>query len=163
MAHAEKVKIGETEYTAHGSGFWFDSRTAPDVCETIARVGAAKRVRVFYGDTQTGKAWAEENDVSGYVGRSCGRVKVPLLIANSRSMGGGAMLSHCIVAIVRTSDKKCIYKHPTFDAGEWRIAPPSADGFAAEVLHNGKVHARFKSEESANRYCQFMRGERFNK
>ncbi|MFH1740063.1 MAG: hypothetical protein ABIH23_13720, partial [bacterium] len=37
------------------------------------------RIRVFYGDTITGRDWMEENDTMGIVGRSSGQIKVPLL------------------------------------------------------------------------------------
>lgn len=35
----------------------------------------------------------------GTVGRSTGKVKIPLLVHNSRSMGGGGILTHCIIGI----------------------------------------------------------------
>lgn len=37
-------------------------------------------VRIWLGDTQTGRAWAEENDVIGTIGRSTGTMEVPLLV-----------------------------------------------------------------------------------
>lgn len=149
-------------FVPHSSGFWFHAETAPNVCDTLARLPRSQRVRLFYGDTQTGKAWPEENEVCGYIGRSSGSVKVPLLIANRRSMGGGSILDHCIVAIVCTGSGLFLYRHQTFDAGQWQTAPATADGYAADVLHNGQTHARFNTRERAAKYCDFMRGLRFN-
>lgn len=57
------------------------------------------RITVDYGDTKTGKSWNEEHDVSGRIGRSNGKFKIPLLIYSSRSWGGGGLLDHCILSI----------------------------------------------------------------
>ena len=70
------------------------------------------RIRVFYGDVQTGKSWDDYYDTMGRVGRSTGKSKIPLLIHNARSMGEGAILDHCIIRI--TIDKQVIYSHPNF-------------------------------------------------
>jgi hypothetical protein len=68
-----------------------------------------ERIRVFYGDADTGCDWCEFFDTIGYVGRSCGYMKAPLLIKNSRSMGGLSILDRCIVKI--TIDKVVVYQH----------------------------------------------------
>ena len=126
-----------------------------------------KRVRLFYGDTKTGRSWHEENDVCGYLGRSTGAVKIPLLIANSRSTGGPAILDHCIVALMVEGQWK--YKHPEFLVPECFISHEALpDGYTVGVdLPNeqGKYirHANFKTEVQAARWVQFMRGERQTK
>jgi hypothetical protein len=68
------------------------------------------RIIVDYGDIKTGKSWGETYDVSGYVGRSTGSIKVPLLVHNSRSLGGGAMLDHCILTVKTSAGKQLLYK-----------------------------------------------------
>lgn len=149
-------------FQPHASGFYFHAETAPAIRETLARLPRSQRVRVFYGDTKTGKAWPEENDVMGYIGRSTGAHRVPLLIHSRASSGGGAILDHCIVGIVCTGSGAWLYKHPQFNPGEWKTAPGTVDGYAVDVLHNGSIHARFKTAARGPRYCAFMRGERFN-
>jgi predicted alpha/beta-fold hydrolase len=57
------------------------------------------RLTFDFGDVATGKSWGEVNDVSGYIGRSTGSIKIPLLIHNTRSYGGGALLDDCIIGI----------------------------------------------------------------
>jgi hypothetical protein len=118
-------------------------------------------VRLFYGDTDTGKAWAEEYDVTGTVGRSTGSVKVPLLLARSNSSGGSPLLDHCIVAI---KAQDCwLYKHPTFETGFFTMRIAKEEALSYEVLKDQKLHARFKTERGAQRYCHFMAGVRFGK
>lgn len=119
-----------------------------------------QRIRLFLGDAETGKAWPEENDVMGHIGRSMGPRRVPLLIASSRSRGGGAILDHCIVAI-QSSAGLFIYRHAGFDAGQWEVAPSDKPDYAAAVTHNGAIHARFKSQRRAANYAAFMAGQRW--
>lgn len=114
------------------------------------------RIRVWYGDSMTGSAWPEENDVLGYVGRSTGNRKIPLLIFNQKSSGGGGILQDCIVRI-DTTQGKTLYKHNSFNAGSWY-----ADTIGNLWLY-GEVWATFKSEEKAIRHMQFMQGKRYNK
>lgn len=71
-----------------------------------------KRIRIYYGDKKTGRDWCESYDTIGYIGRSCGQVKVPLLISNRNSCSGPAILDDCIVKI--TYDHQVLYEHPTY-------------------------------------------------
>lgn len=128
--------------------------------ETAKATGA--RVRVWYGDTTTGKVWPEEHDVLGYIGNSTGPVKAPLLIHSKRSIGGPAMLDHCIVRIDTTSGTT-LYKHPAFDVGNWKLKYSAA---GVSVLLNGGTHAVFNAEKAEHRarcYIAFMKGERYSK
>lgn len=120
------------------------------------------RCRIFYGDVETGKAWPEEYDTTGRIGRSTGSVKVPLLVNNARSIGGCAILDHCILAIFLT-DGQLMYKHPTFDVGQWNIKPADIPEYTHSVYLNDIIHARFKSKKQAYNYVDFMTGKRFCK
>jgi hypothetical protein len=60
----------------------------------IARqFGRRLRLRLFLGDPETGRDWGEEYDVIGYIGRSGGHIKIPLLLPNATSVYGGASRS----------------------------------------------------------------------
>jgi len=91
--------------------------TVIDILETarIARVGGQGfRLRFHWGDTETGLDWGDTYHVEGYVGRSTGTSKIPLLIWNSRSYGGGAILDNCIVKIATARGKRVLYEHPKY-------------------------------------------------
>ena len=62
-----------------------------------------KRLKLDYGNTETGENWNECYDIIGRIGRSTGTIKIPLLILTSRSYGGGAILDSSIIKI---TDKK---------------------------------------------------------
>jgi hypothetical protein len=73
-----------------------------------------ERIHIRLGDVETGKDWNDLYDVTGYIGRSTGPIKIPLLVHNIRSMGGGALLDHCIVKIVTTKGKRVLYQHEKY-------------------------------------------------
>lgn len=99
------------------NGTTYDDRTPLQVAQRLEELRANDaRVRIYYGDTTTGADWGDTHDVEGRIGRSTGPMKVPLLIHNRRSLGGSAVLDHCIVAI-RHSSKRAggwIYRHEGF-------------------------------------------------
>jgi len=72
------------------------------------------RIRVHYGDTETGEDWGEVNDVLGYVGRSCGPRMIPILVHNTRSLGGARILDHRIVKITTSKGKRLLFQHPNY-------------------------------------------------
>jgi hypothetical protein len=120
------------------------------------------RLRLWYGDTETGKQWNDEYDMLGYIGRSTGRIKIPLIIANSRSMGGPGILDNCIIAIA-TRPGVFAYKHPTLDLGKWTTGPAQSEGYLEASFKDGELIGQFKKPGQAARHCGFMTGERFAK
>ena len=97
-----------------------------------------------------------------------GPLKVPLLIHNSRSHGGSALLDHCIVRIRGTGDKgRVLYQHPRYYGGTLSIQEIGPDaigdtealrgkGFTHAVYVDGRIHARFRSMKAAERYVRRM-------
>ena len=113
------------------------------------------RIRVFFGDAESGTDWCETFDTMGTIGTSCGMTKVPLLIHSIRSMGGDAILTDSIVKITR--NKKVIYKHPNYNCNI------KIDGDYI-VDSNGKkiMHFWTKDENKRKRFFEFLKGTRNN-
>jgi hypothetical protein len=124
--------------------------------------GSKERIRIFYGDTMTGRAWPEEFDVIGSIGNSTGSAKIPLLINNRRSYGGPGLLDHCIVAIY-SINRGLIYSVNGFNVGQFELKNSDLAGYETDVLHDGVIHARFKAKVKAGNFIKFMTGERFRK
>lgn len=143
------------------NGTTYNYRTANEVVKVLehARLNN-ERIHVSYGYTDendVGLDWLEEYGVVGYVSRSCGPTKVPILVHNSRSLGGGAILDHRIVRIRSSKGGKLLYQHPNYHHGkiEVRSEPfvtPDGQTYAVSVLRDGKDHARFHSLANALRY-----------
>lgn len=141
--------------------FTFHDNTPPKVREVLIRAYLTKqRVRLFYGDVISGRCWLEEHDVLGYIQRSTGPKHIPILVYNSRSTGGGAVLDHCIVRIQFGLKEE--YSHPNFHIGRIFINT-AADCELWEVLINGSLHSRHRTYDGAVKYTQFLTGERLTK
>lgn len=126
-----------------------------------------KRIRLFYGDTETGRDWMEEYDTIGRIGRSMGSQPIPLLIKSERSHGGTAILTGSIVKI--TLDKQIVYQHPKYHQPELFILN-NKDYFSTRnqeekltVQTSDDVLATFKTYEQARRWMAFIKGDRNSK
>jgi len=166
------------------SGTYYHDTTPREVVEALEMAQATgARVRLFTGDRKTGKQWFDEHDVCGTVSHSMGPHKIPLLIKNSRSMGGGGILTDCIVRLLVNGRE--VYRHPKYREPVFTIReikpdemPPSNRAYPAQSLRSmglrsmgythaadidGENYANFKSLSAAQRWVAFMKGERMCK
>jgi len=104
------MTIKKTDYKIV-NGTFYKKDTADKVIEVLEQSREEKTRLLFdFGDTKTGKSWGEVNDIRGRVGRSTGKISIPLLIKTSRSMGGGSLLDNCIIKIQEISSGKILYQ-----------------------------------------------------
>ena len=152
-------------------GIYFHKDTPVKVAELLNRARREHaKVRLFFGDTKTGRDWNEENDVTGFIGCSMGPLKVPLLV-RAGSDGGPALLDHCIVKIVLCGGKGkrgfVLYQHRKYDHGVFtlRAIQPGekigneellTQGYTHAVDIDGQNHANFKSITAAARWIAKM-------
>lgn len=153
------------------SGTYYREGVPREVVSALeaARVNGSK-VRLFIGNSETGECWHDEFNVYGKVGRSMGPLKVPILIHNRRSTGGGAILVDCIVRLIVDGRER--YRHPGYTVPVIRIEEENAypdSPWAAFIEdkqdknNQPRPWARFKSKLAAQRWAAFMRGERMSK
>lgn len=69
------------------------------------------RIVIEYGYTETGISFGEIHDTTGYVGRTTGDSKVPIMLYNTRSDGGMCLMLNRILNIKESKGKKLIYSH----------------------------------------------------
>jgi hypothetical protein len=149
------------------NGTSYDTRTPDEVVRVLEQARLSRtRLHVSLGHTEGDKAgldWLEEFESHGYVGRSTGSIKVPLLIANSRSLGGGALLDHCIVRIRQSNGGRVLWQHPAYRFGSMEIRAKAepvtlSDGrvLTVDVLRDGEPHAAFENVAQARRWVQKM-------
>ncbi len=146
--------------------FTFDNNTCSKVKTVLTECYNNQcRIRIWYGDTKTGLSWMDEYDMMGTIGRSTGQQKIPLLVKNSRSGGGGGILCHCIIRIDVISSKHTIYEHPLFDVPTLGVYSNLEEDTKTEypftVSKNNELQARFKNKKAAYNYVYFMTGERY--
>ena len=84
------------------NGTSFSENTTPRVAQLLNELRDSQvRITLDYGEVY---------DISGRIGRSTGTSKIPLLIHNSRSLGGGAILDDCIIGIKESRGGRVLYK-----------------------------------------------------
>jgi hypothetical protein len=134
------------------NGISFHAETPQRVCNILANYcgNLNQRVRIFYGDIKTGKDWLECHDSIGYVGKSCGKVSVPLLLIRKDSTGGCAISDDCIVKI--TIDKKVVYKHSNY------YCPIEISG--NEIYDTETGVCIFRNPKGVGREFDFLNGTR---
>ena len=128
-----------------------------------------RQLRIHYGDVETGRDWMDEHAVTGHIGRSTGEVKIPLMIANKRSTGGGGILDACIVRIRATGNTE-LYRHPKYHQPIVTLVhDPEGAVTQTEKMHgrepiwypyaiveNGKVYARFMTAKQRSNWFKKM-------
>lgn len=153
------------------NGVTYNEHTSAEVIDALEKArNDHEPVRIFLGDAKTGEAWSESHFISGRIGTTSGKLRVPIMLANATSSGGAEILTHCVVAI-RSSrtlpDKRAHdwwYRHPNFEPGVYVVLPAEetlgdvAYKFAA--LRDGVIVRHFVSEKNAERFVDFMTGKR---
>lgn len=161
IQYAEYAQL-TSEYGKRGdlnSRTWFDFGTPKEVERILeqARLNGEK-LRIFLGDSKTGRCWLEECDVVGYIGRSMGPMRAPILLKSKTSSGGGAILTACIVRILNNKCKE-LWCHPTFYIDPMDVLPDSTHvEYPWQVSIRGHNEARFKTQDQALRWVDFMSG-----
>ena len=157
------------QYIRSDSGTSFEKGTPAEVVDVLERARKQGfRVRIWLGDKSTGRAWTEDADVTGYVGRSTGPIRVPLLLAQRRSQGGPAILTNAILAIKTAAGWE--YTYPGLNLGEWRVDRRQGGNMA--VLQRRSAQGEWvryavftgpRAVRKAERLRDFMIGRRMSK
>lgn len=135
-------------------GLYFDDAADDEVIKAIyiAQMNRDK-VKIYWGDTETGIPWAEEHDTIGKIGKSTGTKPIALLVP-ANSYGGQYISGKNILAIVTYPDRKyTLYKHPSFRKPIVEIKenddPATMITYPFITLYNGELHGRHQSKLSA--------------
>lgn len=92
------------------NGVFYLEDTVPEELSSLLNTlhRTKERCRFHYGDVKTGTKWGDVE--VGRIGRTTGTVPVPITVYNSRSLGGPALLSSCVVKVETTKGKRILYQ-----------------------------------------------------
>lgn len=139
------------------NGTYYDIDTPESVIQVLENARLTnRRIRVFLGDKTTGRDWNEEFQTVGYVARSSGPVKVPILLANARSDGGSPISTDSIVRLETSKGGRLLWKHEKYYCEPFTMRESEMAGYAIEIMREGEVHARFETRASAERWLKKM-------
>jgi hypothetical protein len=146
----------DSDYTI-ADGTYYDKRTDLKVIQALENARRHNiRVVIRLGDVETGRDWLDEWGMEGTISRSMGPHKIPLLIANRRSMGGARILEHCILRIASSDGKTVFYQHPKYQCPSFSVGAAKSEGYLEGGYCNGELHAQFKKEGQAARWVKKM-------
>jgi hypothetical protein len=130
-------------------------------------------VRIIVGDPETGQSWHEEYDVVGYVRRTVGTLKCPMLVepldageGHVRSAGSGSIIgAERILRIIDCDTMRDLYRADSYKSPRLTlgVASPTAQkaGYQHAVLdETGGEIACFKHEDGAYEHIAFLRGDK---
>lgn len=179
----EKLDNGNTIYYVERGGMYFDvgifisrenklevyNKVDEKLMIVLCNAVTYKnRVRIWYGDRDSGRSWNEEYDVVGRIGRTTGVINIPILVYNSRCYGGPAILVGSIIRIDDIEDKRTLWKVSNFHVEPMEIKATDNKYLPYSVMQNkddGTIQniANFKTEAKAKRWIDFMNGKRYCK
>lgn len=161
---------------------WFQPGTDPKAAKALNTAYTQENlVRIFLGDPQTGRDWCEEFEAIGFVGRSSGVLKVPLLLEAYRASAntfessafGGAILCKNVLRIVDVLSSTDLYRHPLYQTPDLAVVGASEDmrkiGYFFSVVRHFGPHedsqcvANFKDESQAIEHVAFLQGLRIGR
>jgi hypothetical protein len=115
------------------------------------------RVRLVLGDTHTGDTSFDEDGVVGRIGRSCGALKVPLLLENAQVFGSPITCDR-ILAVLGWETGLPLYRHVRYRPPELKLDFGEDERCPWCVRHRDRTIARFTDIGKAGAYIAFMRG-----
>lgn len=137
------------------SGTAYHKDTPDDLIRVLERIMHRTRIVVDY-------TYIDEYERFGYVGRSTGRYRVPLLVYNERSTGGPQLSTNEIVRIRTSKGRELLWQLPDFVTPKVEVVTVDRTGqslppeYTHSVLINGEVWGNCCSLREANNLAKKM-------
>jgi hypothetical protein len=139
-------------YKVSEDSTYYDKETPDELIVVLEKARLSKtRLKLYLGDSKTGRDWMEEADKLGMVGRSSGPIKIPLLIKTVASRGGGSLMSGCIVKLLTSPEGTVLYQHPEYNQPKMEIVEDGDGKYSHAILIDDEIYSRHESLVSAKR------------
>jgi hypothetical protein len=125
--------------------------TSKKVIEVLERCRKNRiRVKLNYGNIQTGKSWNEEHDTIGYVSMSKGyEARFPILVYNERAYGGGSLMDDNVLKITESKGSRVLYEAENFQLSTFEIKESTEAGYTHSLYIGGELYSNHKTERAA--------------
>lgn len=101
----------KTKYFLY-KGVQFSEGTPTELCDLLLNLKQNRKRVVFdFGDIKTNKSWEDRYDIAGRIGQSTGEKPVLILLNKVNSIGGGAILTNCVLSVKESKGKKLLYQN----------------------------------------------------
>lgn len=158
------------------NGTHYSEKTPPAVRRALEKARThGLLVRLLLGDPETSRVWLEENDVVGFIGRSTGTMKVPLLVEallDSAGQivhddGGPRLLDAYILCIIDCKTGHDLYRNPKITLPILELTPFKPEREMSEQerkecespeWQTDDGGAAFKSYREGLEYIAFVQG-----
>ncbi len=160
---------------AVASRTWYPPQTPPSVQAILdnaiqsQNVGGGVILRLFFGNPSTGLDQCEEEGTVGFVGRSGGLMRVPLLFEPLRAFGetrpakfGAALATQNVLRIIRVNDGLELYRCKNYHLPKITVVASDVKAYAAAVELDGELKARFMTEEQTLSFVALIQGHRLH-
>ncbi|MGO9443465.1 MAG: hypothetical protein ACLPXB_01670 [Thiobacillaceae bacterium] len=118
-----------------------------------------QKLRLFFGNRETGQCWLEENDVLGFIGRSMGPMRIPILLANRNILLGDCVRILGMASVLHPQlGQVIILLAPKLFRGLCVDDAEDAGGQDAAAAGTEPI-ARFKTPRERARWLAFMQGQ----
>lgn len=138
--------------------FVFEPNVHPEVARILTNAHrSGVRLRLFFGDPQTGEDWMEEFGTVGTVGCTTG-VPSPILVANKSCLGGS--LISCEKVLKITCDKQVLWQASNYYLPQLFVIPTASGDFLVTKCNVKVPLLVFGSRHGADNYIAFLQGRR---
>lgn len=119
MSHTLEPRVITTNNTCmEYKGVFFDEKTPYAVAREVYKIiKEHKRIRLFFGDRETGEDWLVDYDNIGFIG--VGSEYIPVFCLSPENCFTEALATENIVKI--QSENRVIYEHPHYSLPEFLI------------------------------------------
>jgi hypothetical protein len=126
-------------------------------------------LRLFYGDPATGRDWIDEFETTGFIGRSMGPMRVPLIMEPllddvrdiTSSNYSGAINTVNVLRIIDVRRAEEVYRAKNYVLPQFAIEVKEGKAsHPVEVKREGKTVAAFTGHEEAAEWIAFIQGFR---
>ena len=177
---------GEEYKVCNGTFYSAEALDGAILALEYARVNRM-RIRIFYAyktaaEKENGgkdsefdvlEVWNDENCCIGWLGRSVGDVKIPILLSSSSSPYGVPIVESSVV-LVKTTGGRVLFSADGLKFPEWKVDAGSDKKtcellYKASLMRDFKVYATCRDEDfqkaarRMERLSEYMRGVRFTK